>query len=49
MLCGLRDFGRAARFLSAEIVRGNADNHQAAIVKLGPQLLQSAILRRVTA
>src|SRR5713226_6946531 len=49
VLCGLGDFGCAARLLTAEIVGGNADHHQAAVVKLAPQFLQSAILRRVTA
>src|SRR5450631_189274 len=49
VLCGLGDFGCAARLLAAEIVGGNADHHQASVVKLAPQFLQSAILRRVTA
>ena len=49
VLRGLRDLGRAAGLLSAEIVGGNADDHQAAVVKLGPQLLQSGILRREAA
>jgi hypothetical protein len=46
MLCRLRDVGAAAGFLFAEIVGGNADHHQAAIMELGPQLLQSRVLRR---
>src|SRR5580692_11345426 len=49
VLGGVGDFARAARFLAAKIVRGNADYRQASIVKLGPQILQPAILRRVAA
>ena len=49
VLRGLRDLSGAARLLSAEIVRGYANNHQASIMKLGPQLLQSGILRGVAA
>ena len=43
------DLGRAARLLSAEIVRRDADDHQAALVVALPQLLQAGILRGVAA
>src|SRR5437879_3498229 len=36
VLRGLRDLGRAAWFLAAEIVGGNSDDGKAAVVKLGP-------------
>ena len=39
----------AAGLLTAEIVRGHADHHQAALSKAGPELLQAGILRRVAA
>jgi len=47
-LRGLRDLGRAAGFLCAEVVRGSADK-SSGLAKLGPQFLQSGILRRETA
>ena len=46
---GRGDFGLAAGFLAAEIVGGHAEDHQAAVMKLAPQFLQSAILRREAA
>ena len=46
VLGGLGDFRRATGLLSTEIVGGNADDDQAAAVKLGPQFLQTGILRR---
>src|SRR5262245_1225673 len=42
---GLDDVGRAARLLSAEVVRRHADDHQPASVVALPQLLQAGILR----
>src|SRR5262245_44284248 len=48
-VCSLRDLGRAAGLLAAEIVRGYADDHQAALVVAPPELLQTGILGRVAA
>ena len=41
--------GRAAGLLTAEVVRGNADDHQPAVVVARPELLQPGELRGVTA